>query len=202
MKTQARVRVTDAQIKALVTNGKARTKEPHAIAVRFDAERARYEIEMSTGGAFAVPLRALKTLPASASRDAFATVRVMPPGLSLRWDILDTGYHVAGLEIIALGRSAAARSLGRIGGAVTTAQKAKAARETASAAVGRRVSLIKKSHATRHRSRFCERAEVVGTAEVLIRDVAKIDLIVACPRARFVSRQTILRRPRTLCFIK
>jgi len=129
MKTQARVRVTEAQINTLIAKGKARAKQPHAIAVRFDSKRDRYEIEMSTGGAFAVPLRALKALPASASRAALAKVRVMPTGSSLWWDTLDTGYHVADLEVIALGPSAAARSLGRIGGAVTTAQKAKAARE-------------------------------------------------------------------------
>jgi hypothetical protein len=129
MKTRARVRATDAQIKTLIAEGMARAKEPHATAVRFDAERDRFEIEMSTGGAFAVPLSALKALPTSASRDALTAVRVMPTGLSLWWDALDTGYHVADLEVIALGLSAAARSLGRIGGAATTAQKAEAARE-------------------------------------------------------------------------
>lgn len=55
MKTLARIRATDAQIKALAAKGKAAAKEPHAIAVRFDSKRDRYVIELSTGGAFAVP---------------------------------------------------------------------------------------------------------------------------------------------------
>jgi len=129
MKRQARVRAIDAQISKLVATGKARAKQPHAIAVRFDAKRGRYEIEMSTGGAFAVPLRALKALPDSASRAALTAVRVIPTGPSLWWDTLDTGYHVADLEVIALGTGAATSSLGPIGCAVTTAQKTKAARE-------------------------------------------------------------------------
>jgi hypothetical protein len=129
MKTRARVRATDVQIRALAAKAKAATKEPHATAVRFDAGRDRYEIELSTGGAFAVPRRALEALPASASRETLRTVRLMPTGFSLWWDALDTGYHVADLEALALGTAAAARMLGRRGGAVTTTEKAKAARE-------------------------------------------------------------------------
>ncbi len=129
MKTLARIRATDAQIKTLAARGKAAAKKPHATAVRFDSDRDRYEIELSTGGAFAVPLSALKALPASASREALLGVRLMPPGFSLWWDALDTGYHVEDLEALALGPAGAARMLGRRGGAATTTAKAKAARE-------------------------------------------------------------------------
>jgi Protein of unknown function (DUF2442) len=129
MKRQARVRETATQISIQVAKGKARSKQPRATGVRFDAKRDRYEIEMSTGGAFAVPRRALKTLSASASRAALAAVRVMPTGSSLWWDALDTGYHVAELKVLALDPSAAVCSLDRIGGAVSTEQKAKATRE-------------------------------------------------------------------------
>ncbi|MEO7038978.1 MAG: DUF2442 domain-containing protein, partial [Candidatus Elarobacter sp.] len=125
----ARVRATDAQIAALVAKGKVAAKEPHATAVRFDSERGRYEIEMSTGGAFAVPLRALTALPVSASCEALAGVRVMPAGFSLWWDALDTGYHVEDLEALALGATAAARTLGRRGGTAKSTEKAQAARE-------------------------------------------------------------------------
>jgi uncharacterized protein DUF2442 len=129
MKTLARIRTTDAQIRALAAKGKAAAKEPHATAVRFDSDRDRYEIELSTGGAFAVPRGALKALPASASRKALHSVRLMTAGFSLWWDVLDTGYHVEDLEALALGAAAAARMLGRRGGAATTTEKAKAARE-------------------------------------------------------------------------
>ena len=129
MKTVARVRATDAQISALVAKGKVAAKEPHATSVRFDSKRGRYEIEMSTGGAFAVPLHALEALPASASRRALTAVRVMPAGFSLWWDALDTGYHVEDLEALALGLTAAARTLGRRGGATKTTEKAEAARQ-------------------------------------------------------------------------
>jgi hypothetical protein len=128
MKTLARIRTTDTQIKSLAAKGKAAAMEPHATAVRFDSDRDRYEIELSTGGAFAVPRGALKALPTSASRKALHSVRLMPAGFSLWWDVLDTGYHVADLEALALG-AAAARVLGRSGGAATTTEKAKAARE-------------------------------------------------------------------------
>jgi hypothetical protein len=129
VKTRARIRATDAQIKTLAAKGKAAAKEPHATAVRFDADRDRFEVELSTGGAFAVPRIALKALPASASREALLGVRLMPAGFSLWWDALDTGYHVEDLEALALGPAAAARMLGRRGGAATTTEKAKAARE-------------------------------------------------------------------------
>jgi hypothetical protein len=59
VKTRAQIRTTDAQIKALAAKGKAVAAEPHATAVLFDADRDRYEIELSTGGAFAVPRSAL-----------------------------------------------------------------------------------------------------------------------------------------------
>ena len=49
MKTLARIRTTDAQIKALAAKGKAAAKEPHATAVRFDSDRDRYEIELEHG---------------------------------------------------------------------------------------------------------------------------------------------------------
>ena len=129
MKTSARIRATDAQIKALAAKGEAAAKEPHATAVRFNSDRDRYDIELSTGGAFAVPRSALKALPASASREALRGVRLMPAGFSLWWDALDTGYHIEDLEALALGAAAAARMLGRRGGAAMTTEKAKAARE-------------------------------------------------------------------------
>jgi hypothetical protein len=129
MKTTVRIRATDAQIKALAAKGNAAAKQPHATSVRFDSERDRYEIELSTGGAFAVPRSALKALPASASRKALRDVRLMPAGFSLWWDALDTGYHVDDLEALAIGAAAAARMLGRRGGAAMTREKAKAARE-------------------------------------------------------------------------
>jgi hypothetical protein len=97
------MRATDAQIKSLDAKGKAAAKEPRATAVRFDSERDRYEIELSTGGAFAVPRTALTALPASASRATLLSVRLMPAGFSLWWDALDTGYHVEYLKALALG---------------------------------------------------------------------------------------------------
>jgi hypothetical protein len=129
MKTRARIRATDAQIKALAAKAKVAAKEPHATAVRYNPDRDRYEIELSTGGAFAVPRSALKALPSSASRKALLGVRLMPAGFSLWWDALDTGYHVEDLAALALGPAAAARMLGRRGGVVTTTEKARAARE-------------------------------------------------------------------------
>jgi hypothetical protein len=117
VKALARIRATDAHIKALAAKGEAAAKEPHATAVRFNSDRDRYEIELSTGGAFAVPRSILKALPASASRAALRGVRLMPAGFSLWWDAL------------ALGAAAAARTLGRRGGAAMTTEKAKAARE-------------------------------------------------------------------------
>jgi hypothetical protein len=129
MKTLARIRATDAQIKALAAKGEAAAKEPHATAVRFNSGRDRFEVELSTGGAFAVPRSALKALPASASREALRGVRLMPAGFSLWWDALDTGYHIEDLEAIALGAAAAARMLGRRGGVAMTTEKAEAARE-------------------------------------------------------------------------
>jgi hypothetical protein len=129
VKALARIRATDAHIKALAAKGEAAAKEPHATAVRFNSDRDRYEIELSTGGAFAVPRSILKALPASASRAALRGVRLMPAGFSLWWDALDTGYHIEDLEALALGAAAAARTLGRRGGAAMTTEKAKAARE-------------------------------------------------------------------------
>lgn len=76
-----------------------------------------------------MPLRVMHSLPKNASGEALADVRVMPAGFSLWWDRLDTGYHVEDLEALALGTAAAARTLGRRGGAAKSAQKAKAARE-------------------------------------------------------------------------
>lgn len=129
MKSPAQVRTTDAQIRALIDKGKVNAKRPHAIAVRFDAKRSRFEVEMSTGGAFAVPARLMHSLPKNASGVALADVRVMAAGFSLWWDRLDTGYLVEDLEALALGTAAAARTLGRRGGAAKSPQKAKAARE-------------------------------------------------------------------------
>lgn len=129
MKTTARIRATDAQIKALAARGRTTAKNPHATAARFDASRDRFEVELSTGGAFAVPRKVLKALPASASHEALCGVRLMPTGFSLWWDALDTGYHIDDLECLALGTSGAGRMLGRRGGTAKSKQKSKAARE-------------------------------------------------------------------------
>jgi len=93
-----------------------------ANSVRYDRKTGRLILELSNGFLFGVPVASLAHI-ATANADQLASVELSPEGGVLRIEALDADYSVAGLVL-----SMSAGEVGRHGGKVRSAAKAKAAR--------------------------------------------------------------------------
>ena len=106
---------------------KRRTVERQAEAVRYDRANERVEILFNDGVLFAFPA-ALGQGLAGASPADLAEVTLSPGRQALHWERLDVDLEIAGLVAGVFGTKAWMQELGRRGGSVTSARKARAAR--------------------------------------------------------------------------
>jgi hypothetical protein len=97
-----------------------------ATSVRYDAARRRIVLELTNGNLFGVPVSSLANIAGATDAD-LATVELLGENI-IHLESLDADYSVAGLVMNAFGSIAAARTLGRTGGSVTSPAKAQAAR--------------------------------------------------------------------------
>lgn len=127
-----RRRLTDqeilAQIPAARERGRrARETEPRAARAHYDRVRSQIVVELTNGAFFGFPARLGQGLR-GASPAQLAEVEVSPSGEALRWDSLDVDLRVEALLRGVFGTKAWMRELGRSGGRVRSAAKARAAR--------------------------------------------------------------------------
>lgn len=119
--------VTDREIAAAREQGAVtRARGLAATSVRYDAASRRILLELTNGALFGVPVGSLPSI-AGASEADLRTVELLGESI-VHIDSLDADYSVAGLVMNAVGRVAAARTLGKAGGSATSDAKAEAAR--------------------------------------------------------------------------
>lgn len=104
------------------------TNAPRAVGARYDRAGRRVLVELTNGYAIGIPVAQLPEV-AAAPASQLAAVEIIGAGNILHWEALDADYSVAALVARAVGRAAAARELGRVGGRVTSDAKTKAARK-------------------------------------------------------------------------
>ena len=90
--------LTDAEIDAALARGEeSLLKDPHASAVRYDAESGRLIIDLTNGCTFAIPvslIQHVRDLPP----EEIAKVQLLGSfGSGLEWEEADIHYSVAGL---------------------------------------------------------------------------------------------------------
>lgn len=121
--------VPEQEFEAAEARMKARREAGHATTARYDAERGRVVVELSTGVELAFPPQLAEEL-AGASAEELATIEVSASGLGLHWPRLDADLYVPALLQGMLGsRRWMAAQLGAVGGRAGSATKAAAARE-------------------------------------------------------------------------
>lgn len=102
--------------------------EPRAVAVRFESDSKKFVVDLSNETTFIFPARLCQGL-AGASDAELANVTITPSGAGLMWERLDAGLTIPGLMKGLFGTKAWMAELGKKGGAVSSAAKAKASRE-------------------------------------------------------------------------
>ncbi len=119
--------VTYSEIAAARARGaRMRAAGLAATSVSYDPHRRRIVLELSNGNLFGVPVSSLPNI-AGATDDELETVELLGEDV-IHIESLDADYSVAGLVASAFGSVAAAQTLGRAGGSVTSVAKAEAAR--------------------------------------------------------------------------
>jgi len=112
---------------------KARTaavrEHGHAVAARYDRDRARIVIDLSNGIEIAFSPLLAEGLT-GASPDDLAEIQITPAGLGLHWPKLDTDLYVPALLQGVFGSKRwMAAQLGAVGGKARTPAKVNASRE-------------------------------------------------------------------------
>lgn len=116
------------QVKEARQRGRARAASPtRAVRARYDRVRRRIEVELANGGVFAFPPSLAEGLANAAPKD-LARVRIVGPGIGLRWDTLDVDLAMDGLLVGLFGSKPWVRELARRAGGGTSEAKARAAR--------------------------------------------------------------------------
>ena len=127
--------ITKDQFKAANARGAAAVaRGPIARAARYDSRRGLVVITLEGGCEFAFPVALAEGL-ADAPRSKLTKIKISPNGLGLRWPLLDADLYVPGLIEGAFGSRRWMQKIGKLGGSSRSSIKAKASRETVSAAV-------------------------------------------------------------------
>lgn len=87
----------ERQYKEATKRGKeAMRNEPRAIAVRYDKEQRRIEIDLLSGAFFSFPIHLVESL-SKASDEEISDVKVLGAGFGIEWTKLDEHFGVEGL---------------------------------------------------------------------------------------------------------
>ena len=98
---------------------------PRAEAVSFDPATRRVMVELNNGATLVFPASLVKGLE-TATDVQLSQIEILGPGWAIAWPALDVDLS---LTALLSGSCSPAAEMGRAGGAVTSAQKAKASRE-------------------------------------------------------------------------
>ena len=127
-------RLDEPELSAQITRARRRGRaadrsEPRAVAAHYVRQSGLIEIALANGCFFSFPAAEAEGLE-NASADELERVEVLGGGYALRWEALDADLTVPGLLAGRLGsRRWMAKEMGRAGGVVRTAAKARAARQ-------------------------------------------------------------------------
>ena len=126
--------ITDKEFDAANARGRKMLRTtPHAVAVRYDEDRDRIVVELSTSAEVAFSPRDVQGLEAATPAD-LAEIAIDPPGFGLHFPRLDADLYLPALLEGLLGSKAwAASRMGQAGGKARTPAK-----QAASRANGRR----------------------------------------------------------------
>ena len=121
--------ITDKEFAAANARGRKMLRTtPHAMAVRYDEDRDRIVVELSTGGEVAFPPRDAQGLEAATPED-LAEIAIDPPGFGLHFPRLDSDLYLPALLEGLFGSKAwAASRMGQAGGKARTPAKQAASR--------------------------------------------------------------------------
>jgi hypothetical protein len=123
---RSRIVTSDAEIDAAIARGRL-ASAPAVVTAEYDRVRDEIALRFVNGVRLQIPRALLEGL-AEASPGAVAEIEILGPGTGLRWPRLDVAHYVPGLLDGVFGTRKWMRELGRRGGAVSTPQKAAAAR--------------------------------------------------------------------------
>jgi hypothetical protein len=119
--------VTDPEIAAARARGaQMRAAGLAATSVAYDGGKRRIVLELANGNLFGIPVSALPNIAGATDAD-LETVELLGESV-IHIESLDADYSVAGLVMSAFGTLAAAKSLGRAGGAATSSAKTESSR--------------------------------------------------------------------------
>ena len=121
--------ITDKEFDAANARGRKMLRTtPHAVAVRYDEDRDRIVVELSTRAEVAFSPRDAQGLEAATPED-LAEVAIDPPGFGLHFPRLDADLYLPALLEGLFGSQAwAAAKLGQAGGKARTPAKQAASR--------------------------------------------------------------------------
>lgn len=113
---------------AMAAARQAEQREPRAQAVRYLRATDRLRIDLTNGATILIPIRQLEGLSEATAKEC-AQIEVIGGGFSLHWPALDRDLSVSGLVAGLFGSRAWMSALARAAGRVSSAAKARAARE-------------------------------------------------------------------------
>lgn len=103
------------------------SSEPQARAVRYNRRTRKIVIGLDNGCTLTMPPELAQGLSGATAAE-LSRVKILGPGTAISWPELDVQFSVAGLLAGAFGTRAWMAELGRKGGRVKSAAKARAAR--------------------------------------------------------------------------
>lgn len=128
MSKKARIVTTDAEIDSAITQANLREPyRPEAVAAVYRPKDDVVAVKLRSGVELVIPRRLLQGLE-SAAPEQVGQVEIWGPGSSLHWEALDVDHYVPSLIEGIFGNRRWMSELGKRGGAVRSAAKAKAAR--------------------------------------------------------------------------
>lgn len=128
-KSTARIVTSDAEIDAAIVQAKLYDEyRPKAISVKYLRTTDSFAIRLATGVEIVIPRKLLQGLD-RATPAQLADVRIVAAKSGLYWKALDVDHYIPSLIEGVFGNRRWMSAIGRKGGAVRSAAKARAVRE-------------------------------------------------------------------------
>jgi hypothetical protein len=122
------VRVSSGQIDSAIARARQfETNDPRVIRVQYETKEDLVSLYFADGLKISIPRKQLQGLE-RANRPQLTKIEIVGNGTGLHWPLLDVDHYVLGLLEHRFGTNRWMNEIGRRGGLVTSAAKAKAAR--------------------------------------------------------------------------
>ncbi len=141
-KEKHKVQVSRAQIdSALVRARQFESNDPRVIGVQYEAKEDLVNLCFADGLKVSIPRKQLQGLE-RANRSQLSKIEIVGNGTGLHWPLLEIDHYVLGLLAHRFGTKQWMNEIGRRGGLVKSAAKAKAARRNGSKGGRPRLSVL------------------------------------------------------------